>query len=279
MQRFFEKSGVIATGIATSLVTAVIVTIIHNVTGFNVFGFTVWFILPIGAGLCGFAAASGYYLAAKYLHMQPSRLLLLQMVIVAAFTQMAIYWLEYKTLNIDGANVSHFMPFGEYLNLSMTTAHYKAGRAMQIDGGEVGSFGYWLAAIDFVGFVIGGAFVYLQLIGEPSCDLCKKYLQVLTKKTDIFDDGTSFSDYYDNEFIYPVESAEFANHVGRKKSAGATQKGTISIVTRVMGCPTCRNQMVSEKVTIYTGKDWQDLNKLTRLVPMPDGADVSGVYQ
>ena len=141
MRQLVQNGGVALAGLATSILTAVAVTVFDRITGFNVFTFAIWGIVPIGAGLCGFAAASGYYVAAKYLHQRPTKVLLIQMVAVAAFTQFLIYWLEYVTLTIDGRHVSDVVPFGQYLDIILTKAHYKMGRAMQIDTGEVGSFG------------------------------------------------------------------------------------------------------------------------------------------
>lgn len=274
-----ENGGVALAGVVTSIATAVAVVVFYNLTGFNVFGFSIWVVIPAGAVMCGFAAASGYFFAAKYLHLPPSRFLLLQMVVVTALTQISIYWLEYKTLTVNGMNVSHYVPFSEYLSITLTSAHLKIGRALQSDGGEVGSFGYWLAVIDFVGFLAGGVSVYFKLKGERTCGDCQKYLQTLTTKKDSFADPDAFAAYYDNEFTHPVHSQEFSQHVGTEHSAGKAQKGTVNMETRVLGCPSCGLQAVSEKIQIYNGRDWKDLNDLSRFVPMPRGVNVAAAYR
>jgi hypothetical protein len=269
---------VLLAGVVTSIATAFAVTAIDMAIGFNAFTFSLWFIIPAGAGLCGFAAASGYYFAAKYLHVMPSKRLLLQMVVVAALTQLLIYWLEYKTAVVEGQNVSSFVPFTTYMDVILTKAHYHVGRAMQIDTGETGSFGYFLALLQFLGFMIGGAFVYLHLSNQPACKDCNRYLHAVAKKEDSFDDYDTFAAYYDGEFQHPVDTPEFAEHVGTDYTASGVHKGSVRLETRVMNCPQCNAQTVVERVRVNTGRDWKDINELTRRVSIPTGVDVAPCY-
>lgn len=277
MRQLIKYGGVALAGLATSILTAVAVAVFDRITGFNLFTFAVWAIVPAGAGLCGFAAASGYYFAAKFLHQRPTKILLFQMIAIAAFTQMLIYWLEYVTLTIDGRHIADVIPFGQYLDIILTTAHYKMGRAMQADVGEVGSFGYWLAIFQFVGFLVGGAFVYLHLKTQSACPDCGKYLRSVAKKGDSFSDIDDFARYYDNVYAHPVDSPEFAEHVGAEYAAGAATKGTINLTTAVLECPQCFGQSVQESVQIYNGRDWSDVGDLGRWVAMPKGIDVRPV--
>lgn len=274
MNTSMSKWGVLGAGIVTSLATAFLVTLIHNITGFNIFSFSVWVVVPVGAGACGFAAASGYYFAARYLHLQPSKFLLLQMVFVAALTQILIYWLEYKTLNIDGVNVSSVIPFFQYLDVSFTTVHMRIGRAMQHDTGEVGSFGYWLAFIDFVGFLIGAVFIYLNLKGSAQCDECKKYMGVLCVKKDSFDGEHEFAQHFDGLYQHPVDSAEFFQHASIDHTASAVRQGTINLESKLFACPSCGQQRLDESVSVYNGKEWKQVHNLTRRTLMPLGFDL-----
>ena len=156
MSKFANSTIIALAGLVTSLATVAIVTLVDMWTGHNIFTLSVLVVIPAGAVGCGFAAASGYSLTAKFLHQRPTKILLLQMIVIAALTQVLIYWAEYKTLVVDGTNVSDFIPFTQYLDITMTSAHMKMGRALTSDMGEVGSFGYWLAFFDFIGFLGGG---------------------------------------------------------------------------------------------------------------------------
>ena len=279
MQKLFDSSGVALAGLGTSLATAVLVTAIDHFIGLNVFTFSLWVVLPVGAGLCGFLAASGYYLAAKALHQRPTSILLAQMVLIAAVTQALIYWLEYRTTVIDGVNISTVIPFFDYLDVVLTKTHMKMGRAAQIDTGEVGSFGYWLAVFQFVGFLLGAGFVYLTLKDQPTCEPCNKYLRTLVTKKDSFADTESLASYYDHEFVHPVDSPEFAAHVGVEHTAGKAERGTFNMETKVLGCPSCGGQAIAEKVQVFNGREWKDVQELKRFVQMPTGINVAHAYR
>lgn len=272
-----EKGGVAAAGLVTSLLTAAVVTMFDMWTGFNLFTFSIWIIVPAGAACCGFAAASGYYLGAKYFHQRPTRTLLIQMVAIAAATQCLIYWLEYETLVVEGTRVADVVPFGLYLDIMFTKTHMSVGRT-GVDAGEVGSFGYWLALLDFIGFIIGGVFVYVVLKSQLTCEECSKYLRSVVKKKDSFADFAEFAGYYDAVYSNPVDSPEFAQHVGREYSAGKAQQGTVNLTTTLFECPKCFDQSVQEAVQVCDGRDWKAVDELKRVVAIPKGIDVRPVF-
>jgi hypothetical protein len=276
--KIIRASGVALAGLVTSLLTAILVTAIDKLTGFNVFTFSIWIVVPVGAGICGVLAASGYYLGAKVLHQRPTPILLVQMVAIAALTLILIYWLEYQTTSVDGMYISQAVSFPDYMDIVLTKTHMRLGRG-GIDTGEVGSFGYWLAFFEFVGFLLGGTLVYIYLRNQPTCSPCNKYLRTLTRKKDSFADVESLSAYYDNEFANAVDSPEFAAHVGTKHSTGKTEQGAFNLETKVLGCPSCGCQAVSEKVQVFDGRDWKDVDQLTRFVPMPAGTNVAHAYR
>jgi hypothetical protein len=101
MKSFASMFGVAACGLITSLLTALGITVIQNLIGFQLFTFSIWIVAPVGAIATGMAAASGYYFGSLYFHYRPNILLLLQMVIIAGVTQILIYYLEYSTLVLD----------------------------------------------------------------------------------------------------------------------------------------------------------------------------------
>lgn len=72
MKAKLEGLGVALAGLATSVLTAVAVTLVNRLINLNFFTFAIWGNVPAGAALCGLAAASGYYVAAKYLHHRPN---------------------------------------------------------------------------------------------------------------------------------------------------------------------------------------------------------------
>src|ERR1700730_6465648 len=73
-------------GAATSFLTAIILAAIEIKFGFSVYGFMFWFVVPGGAICSGFAAASGYYAGARYFNHRPTKVLLLNMVVISITT-------------------------------------------------------------------------------------------------------------------------------------------------------------------------------------------------
>ena len=271
--------GVAICGLVTSILVAIANVVIANMTGINVFTFNIWVLVPAGAALIGAAAASGYYFGSLYFHKKPTWALAVQMVVIAGFAQFLIYYLEYTTLVLDdGTKASDLVNFSTYLDVSLTKAHYRMGRGAHIDTGEVGSFGYTIAVVQFIGFLIGGVFVSFSLWAKDTCQKCEMYLRPLAKKKKTFSDGESCSEYYDNLFHHPVDTPEFASLIQMEAKA-PTERGTISVDTTLLGCPSCKEQMIYEKVQVYNGRDWKDINDLERKVPIPEGIDLTPAFR
>jgi hypothetical protein len=168
----------VASGLATSVLTAYFESRISTMTGISIFTFAVWFIVPIGALGCGFVAASVYYFASRNVQFAPSKFLLLQMIVVAAIAQILIYWFDYQRAFLPDGSLQEVMSFGQYIDLVLTRSHYSMGpRAPTIDAGEIRDFGYVLAAIQFAGFLAGGFATYFHLDSQPKCNNCDAYLQ------------------------------------------------------------------------------------------------------
>jgi hypothetical protein len=267
-----------ACGLATSILTALATTTISNLTKFNLFTLSVWVVVPVGAILVGFAAASGYYFGSLYFHKRATWFLLLQMIVIAAATQGLIYYIEYSTMVLDdGRRVADFIDFSNYLDISLTKAHYRFGRAAQ-DVGEAGSFGYWMAVFQFAGFAFGGLCVYGFLLSKPVCPICCLYLRPLSKKEKLFATPEEAAPYYDTLFLSPVDGPEFAAKIGSVAKA-KVQKGTYRIKTTLHGCPSCKDQLIEEKVEIHNGSDWKNVDKLKRRVRIPAGIDLLSVFR
>ena len=278
MKDIADSFGVAACGLVTSVLTALAVVVVSRMVGFDFFTFSIWIVIPVGAILTGFAAASGYYFGSLYFHKRAGLSLLLQMVVIAGLTQLLIYYMGYSTFVLDdGRRVSDFIPFSQYLDIILTSAHYRIGRAMK-DTGEVGSFGYWLAAFQFVGFLVGGLSVFGFLSTKPVCQTCNLYLRPLFKREKSFPDADSASPYYDALFQHPVDGPEFAALI-RTETKAKDQKGAVLVKTVLHGCPKCKSQLIEEKVQVHNGSEWKDADKLNRRVTIPDGVNLLSVFR
>jgi len=214
MKQFLEDWGVTICGALTSILTAIIVLLFQKLTGFNFFTFSIWLVVPVGALLTGFAAASGYMFGSLYFHHRPTKMLLLNMVAIAASTQFLIYYLEYSTVLLDdGTSASSVIGFLEYLDISLTKAKYSVGRTLH-SGIEVGNFGYGLAFIQFLGFIAGGVAVYFKLKSKAMCEKCQKYYRTLSSKIQTFkttDDFKVFAERFHGVEMFSAKYIECLN--------------------------------------------------------------------
>lgn len=278
MRSLGANLGVAICGLVTSILVAIANVAVSNITGFNLFGFSMWFIIPAGAVCIGAAAASGYYFSSLYFHKKPTWFLVFQMVIIAGLTQFLIYYLEYATLVLDdGRKASDLVDFAAYLDISLTKAHYRIGRAAH-DTGEVGEFGYTLAMIQFVGFLLGGAGVSVMLWTKDTCGRCSSYLRPLAQKTKEFSGTDSCLGYYDQLFLHDVDSPEFASMIQVEPVSG-DNSGSIIVTTDLLGCPTCGDQLIHEKVEVANGDKLKNIRELERKVAIPEGVDLVPVFR
>jgi hypothetical protein len=279
MKRVLENFAIAICGFITSVLVAIANVAIARFTGFDFFTLSFWVVIPAGALLVGIAAASGYYFGSLFFHKQPTIFLLFQMVLIAGFSQLLIYWLSFETLYLtDGRKASDFVTFYEYLDIYLTKSHYRFGRS-QIDAGESGSFGYMMAALQFLGFLAGGFAIYFILKSKTVCDKCKYYMRTIRRKDKTFVDADSGAMYFDNLFTHPVDGPEFAKLVQTESKVSKPQKGALAVRTALLGCSNCNDQMVEEKVQVFNGSDWKEIDSLNRRVKIPTGVDLAPVFR
>ena len=279
MKSLLESFGIALCGLTTTILVALADVAIARMTGIDIYTFSIWVVVPAGAAFTGAAAACGYYFGSLYFHKRAAAPLLVQMVVIAGAAQLLIYWMGYTTMVLeDGRKVADLIPFGQYMDVTLTTAHYRIGRG-QTDTGEVGSMGYWIAGLQFVGFLLGGAWIYIYLKAKPVCAACNLYLRPMAKKQKSFADTEAAGGYYDRLFTVPVDGPVFAALIRCEAKVSKPAKGAVQVNTSLLGCPACKAQIVEEKVTGYNGKDWVDLNKLDRRVSIPSGIDLAPVFR
>jgi hypothetical protein len=207
--------------------------------------------------------ASGAILAARYFHIQPNVIDAVLMVFVAAATMLLIYYLDYVTFVLDdGRKVSDLMDFGNYLDVVLTNAHMRVGRG-GIDTGKVGQLGYLLAAVEFVGFLLGGAATFFFIKGLPQCSDCGSYLRKLkTKKTKelTFDEADKIIELFKAGDLQTVQGV-MAWAPPERKLDRTGEKALIAF--NLLGCPKCKTEVISASVSAFNGKEWKDVPSLT----------------
>jgi hypothetical protein len=185
------------------------------------------------------------------------------MVVVAAATMLLIYYLDYATFVLDdGRSASDLVDFASYVDLVLTKAHMRVGRGGH-DTGEVGQMGYYLAGIEFIGFLIGGAGTFFLIKGLWRCSNCGSYLRKLkTKKTKelTFDEASKITELLKDGDLETVEYV-MAWVPPERTLDRKGEKALISF--DLLGCPKCETEVISASVTAFNGQEWKDVPALT----------------
>ena len=183
--RLLQDFAVAAIGAVTSLVTATILVAVERLTGFSFYTFAFWFVIPVGAILSGFAAATGYYLGARLFNHKPTKILLLNMVVISIATFFLIHFSSYYFLTVEDKPVRDYISFFDFLRIELSHASIQFGiRAHDIgEPVELGGWGYLYAALQVIGFAAGGLAVFSYLNSVPYCEKCAKYLSAKESQT------------------------------------------------------------------------------------------------
>ncbi len=268
MKKLFEDGMVTLFGAASSLITAGLVFSVYRSTGFNFFTLSFWVVFPIGALLTGFVAASGYYLGAKLFNHRPDLIILSNMVIVAGTTQFLIYYFEYFTMVLDdGIKVKNYLDFPTYLQIMLTKAKYGLVRPIG-SGVEIGYFGYVIAFIQFIAFLVGGVCVWGWLALIPFCDACNKYFKSIFSKIILFSDKDTFTPFYDKLISVPSLSHEYFLLLKKQDEDIKNNQGCFRLKVKLFRCPNCKGEKILESVDIYKNDGWSEISDLDREIPV-----------
>lgn len=278
MKKLLQSSTVAFCGLVTSLLTAFGVIYLQQKTNFNLSTYFFYFVVPVGAAITGAFAACGYYLGSVLLNSRPTIILLCQMVLIAAFTQGLMYWLEYSTLTLeDGTMVSSLIPFWEYMDITFTKTNYQIGRRGP-NLGEVGYFGYLLGLAQFVGFLAGSVFVYFLLKVRPACEECDKFFRSLSRKKKGFESFDDFKPYYEEFHQYIANVDDFANIIGQDHTAKKAE-GAINFTTNLLECQSCKSQMIKNDVQVYQDKEWKNISELQENLLLPKDTNYTQIFK
>jgi hypothetical protein len=257
-------------GLATSVVTALILWGVEARFGIAFYTWTFWLVIPAGALLSGFAGASGYYAGAWFFGHRPTRLLLLNIVLASVATFFLIHYLSYITLEIQGKQISDYIPFSQYLDIAIrsTSMEFRFKTSKLGSTGELGSFGYVVAVLQVIGFAIGGFAVYAYLVSKPYCDKCSRYLSAKGKQIRYAGDAeglqaatVSFLTRVGNGDI-PSAILEHGNSAGFGTPTPPKDCQLRSVV-EIRHCKQCAMHWVKFTVEKLRGDDWKEISELT----------------
>ncbi len=169
---------VLVGGLATSVATLWLHGLLaHN--GFDIMGFYVWFIVPVGAIAVGAAAGSGYGITSWLSNSRIGAKLLAIVVVL----QIASYlWARHQEFVLvcqeNNLQPGVDMTFVEYFDIATRNIAFtdKGGKA----GPALGVWGYGIRLLEVIGFTLGGLIVPSVLMSAPFCESCGVYMKKRT---------------------------------------------------------------------------------------------------
>jgi hypothetical protein len=250
-------------GAATSFLTASILAAIEIGFDFSIYSFMYWFVIPAGAICSGIAAASGYYAGARYFNHRPTKVLLLNMVVISVATFFLIHYINYYFLIVDGRPARELVDFAQYLDtvLSHTSVRFRVARGPVSGPVELGSWGYLYAVLQIVGFAIGGVAVYWYLTGLPYCERCAKYF--VAKQTHTQTRYTADADKLSQiaalmrrcALAGRLQDAIAAHAISGSETYG--EGPTLRSQVEINRCKNCDQHWMKFTVSRWTKNDWK----------------------
>lgn len=249
-------------GFIASTATAWALYAMERWWNFSLYSLMVWFVLPAGAVAAGMGAAAGYYAGARIADTRPSRGLLVNMVLVAATTFLAIHWLRYEAFVID-AGLGGRVSFWRYLDVALQ----HQSMTLRVHGAALGStdelglFGYAIAALQILGFALGGFLVYGALAKLPFCERCARYLSARGQQKRFADTPDSF-EAMASAMVARWREGDMQGALDLHRNWGVTKVSKTCKVQSTLErkqCPGCRVNWLRYRAERFDGRDWKSL--------------------
>jgi hypothetical protein len=170
---------VIAGGVASTAVCLLIVYLLANfVEGFEVMGWYVWFIIPVGAALVGIGAGSGYGLVSWLTGRKVGGGLLFAVLLIQIVSYCAAQWIEFKSYDLvyDNGEAVTFFEYHDTVTRSTTFT----SRHSDDPSKPIGRLGYVFRILELAAFALGGLLIPLLLRAKPYCEDCRTYMKTRT---------------------------------------------------------------------------------------------------
>ena len=260
--------------IVTCVAAAVANVALAHYAGFNLFGLTLWFVIPVGAIIVGAIAASGAIVAARLFDIRPSMLQsVISAAIIGAATMLLIYFLEYNTLEVRGSKLRSLIDFWTYVDLSLTKTHMRLSRSQQ-DLGEAGDLGYLFALLKLGGFVLGAFFIFALIRGMAACPRCGAYFKTLrTKKSSDLpvEEAAAVHQHFMAGDVAAIREAVAwppAPRTLEKKQPKAR------LIYKLCQCPKCASRAVIGSMLVSGGREFREVKGSKMMRPLPDNDTV-----
>lgn len=248
-------------GITTSLLTGIILGLIEVYSGYAIYSWMVWFVIPVGAFLAGFGAASGYYAGAIWSHQKPVGGVLFNMISASVSAFLLVHYVPYFMLEIEGIRVKEAISFWQYLDIDIRHTSLSFVRS-HASTGELGGFwGYVYACLQLLGFSVGGFAVFGWLSRNPYCEKCSCYLKKTGQQDRFTSDGEVLVEKLQN-FTSFLDNQDFNNAIRfHAEEMGVGYSSGHHLRTRLLTriCPRCGMNHLEFFASKLDGDNWKDI--------------------
>lgn len=164
-------------GALSFLLVALAVHWLDSYFDISILGFSLFFIVPVGAIGAGFFSALGFMIGARVLQSKPGISILFGVLILSISAWFLVKYLDYREAHVEGVPLSQVVSFGEYLHETIVSTEMvfrNHGREVGATG-KVGLWGYPIALLEIIGLSLGGLAIYGILCSMPYCDGCQRF--------------------------------------------------------------------------------------------------------
>lgn len=264
MKKFGQDILVSIFGLISSLITALILVFVEFKFRISIYSFMFWFIIPVGAVFSGFAAATGYYFGSKLFNLKPSGMILINMMLISVGTFFLVNYLIYLGLNINGKQVSDYVSFLTFLDISIKNTSMGLLRSRSAATGPLGAWGYGVAILQILGFAVGGLATFGWLSSIPYCDQCLKYFFSKGKQERYFSDLESVRNQYEifREYILNDNLKEAIEKHCNEGTEAPWEISKFSSRIELNYCKSCQRHHLMYVISVLKGDDWKDIDDL-----------------
>lgn len=151
-----------------------------NVSGFNIMGFYLVVIIPVGAIGVGLASGSGYALGSRLTNVKIPPWLIFVIFLMGMMTYILSHYVTYIVLALRADLIPTLDGFVYYIRdlcENSTFSFRSRGGRPDANPTRLGYFGYIFQVLEMIGFALGGIFPTIFLSAIPYCDHCQRYMR------------------------------------------------------------------------------------------------------
>ena len=163
-------------GVGTSALVLWLVHYLNESQQFNVMGWYVNGILPVGALFVGVASGAGYAIASRLLQVKLSKTFVVGMITTAIIDYFAAQYLTYTHI-LERLHLSaDRYTFVDYIRNICEQMSFRDAHSDK-PGSALGMFGYFFKLLEIGGYALGASWPSAMVFGMPYCKGCQRYLK------------------------------------------------------------------------------------------------------